>query len=751
MFDLVELVVCAVGDVNDSCVLDGVFCELLSADPVPLVFECDVVDGFVSIVDDEDDGVVVSVGSVGLGVGECGSVFVGVDGVVDLGSFTLNVSWDPGVVDVTGVVGLEGFDVGGYYVDHVGGFVNMTGYVGVGVSGMFDLVELVVCAVGDVNDSCVLDGVFCELLSADPVPLVFECDVIYGLIKILPENDTAPTACFTWYDIDGGDSGSLLSFNASCSIDDYGIVLYEWDLDDDGLFNDAFGEIISFDFEDFEPHTVTLRVTDFSDQTNEYIDQNVQADNSNNILLACFTWVDEDGDGSGTSIDFNASCSKDYKNITLYEWDWNNDGLYDFNSSNPNSSHDFQDKNVHQVTLHVTYIDDQTADVTESVHATVPSTNPGSSNNQGNIVQNTPPIADASKSATEGYVGQDIQFDGSLSSDADGTINSYAWSFDDGSSGSGQKISHRYEKSGSYQVVLTVADNNGATDTDTIIVNILDALNNPPSDPVITGPTEGHVNGIYTYTIFSTDKDNDTIHYEVTWGDGAKITTEPSLHGVSIQANHTWTKAGRYQITVKAIDTNNGQSKTTSKYVLIDAIEIFINGTYIGYLIDNDGDNIFDSFEGRDGSINITDDGTYLIDKDGDGKWDYIYDAETNDVTGYKQNTNTEEGSPSNSAYIVLGLMLVFLLILLSYIAKKKSDECNEGTKVDPATETKGTKTETTPEKPQTETKTATSEVTAKTNTKTAVAAAPKKQTSTKTQKKTKTNTKKKTTSNKKK
>src|SRR6056297_3201452 len=55
-------------------------------------------------------------------------------------------------------------------------------------------------------------------------------------------------------------------------------------------------------------------------------------------------------------------------------------------------------------------------------------------------------------------------FDGSGSSDSDGTIASYAWDFGDGSTGSGSTASHSYAAGGTYTVTLTVTDDAGATD-----------------------------------------------------------------------------------------------------------------------------------------------------------------------------------------------------------------------------------------------------------------------------------------------
>ncbi len=56
-------------------------------------------------------------------------------------------------------------------------------------------------------------------------------------------------------------------------------------------------------------------------------------------------------------------------------------------------------------------------------------------------------------------------FDGGSSSDTDGTVAGYAWSFGDGATGTGATASHAFAAAGTYTVTLTVTDDDGAVGT----------------------------------------------------------------------------------------------------------------------------------------------------------------------------------------------------------------------------------------------------------------------------------------------
>lgn len=91
-----------------------------------------------------------------------------------------------------------------------------------------------------------------------------------------------------------------------------------------------------------------------------------------------------------------------------------------------------------------------------------------------------------------GTVGTAILFDGSASSDADGTIASYSWDFGDNSPpATVVSPSYTYAAAGTYTVTLTVTDNTNATGQATTTATIT-AAGAPPTTPPGGGtPTTG--------------------------------------------------------------------------------------------------------------------------------------------------------------------------------------------------------------------------------------------------------------------
>jgi len=91
------------------------------------------------------------------------------------------------------------------------------------------------------------------------------------------------------------------------------------------------------------------------------------------------------------------------------------------------------------------------------------------------------PTANFTYTPVKIFLGQNVTFNASNSSDPDGTITSYHWQFGDGAEASGITIAHAYYEIGYYQVMLTVADNEGAQQSFSTITSVAELP--PPEAP----------------------------------------------------------------------------------------------------------------------------------------------------------------------------------------------------------------------------------------------------------------------------
>ncbi len=90
---------------------------------------------------------------------------------------------------------------------------------------------------------------------------------------------------------------------------------------------------------------------------------------------------------------------------------------------------------------------------------------------------NSAPHAVINASNISGYAPLAVSLDSRASSDSDGTIVSYTWNFGDGTTGAGATVTHTYTKPGIYTAILTAMDDDGTTNTTSILVSSSSAQN----------------------------------------------------------------------------------------------------------------------------------------------------------------------------------------------------------------------------------------------------------------------------------
>ena len=194
-------------------------------------------------------------------------------------------------------------------------------------------------------------------------------------------------------------------------------------------------------------YTATVTVTD-TDGATDSASTTITATNLNPI--ASFTTSPSSGTAP-LAVALNAGGSTDPDGtIASYAWDFG-DGT---SGSGATTSHVFP-VGTFTVTLTVTDNNGATASTTRTV-----------------TVANALPLPSFTTTPSSGNAPLTVSFDASGSTDPNGTIASYGWSFGDGGTATGVTATHVFGV-GTFTVTLTVTDNNGGTasTTRTVVSN----------------------------------------------------------------------------------------------------------------------------------------------------------------------------------------------------------------------------------------------------------------------------------------
>jgi PKD repeat protein len=234
----------------------------------------------------------------------------------------------------------------------------------------------------------------------------------------------------------------------------------------------------------------------------------------------------------GLPVVFDGSDSEDPDpegQIVSYTWDFGDGST----GTGVQPSHTYQAVGVYPVLLSVT--DDCGAAAACSTSALI-------------SVGNQAPICDAG-GPYSGFTGVPIHFDGTASSDPDGFIATYSWTFGDGSAGGGPTPFHIYPAAGTYLVTLRVTDNGGRSttcETEAVV-----AFNAPPVCDH-GGPYFGIVGAPIQFDgTGSFDPDGLVVFYHWSFGDG-ETSTLPS-------PQHAYSATGTYDVILTVRDDRNAQ------------------------------------------------------------------------------------------------------------------------------------------------------------------------------------------------
>jgi len=172
------------------------------------------------------------------------------------------------------------------------------------------------------------------------------------------------------------------------------------------------------------------------------------------------------------------------------------------------------------------------------------------------IVENRAPTPDFFVNPNQGTPSTLFQFDAGGSIDSDGTIAGYRWELSDGTTGRGVKFQHQFSQQGTYDVTLTVTDNEGGVSIATGKIEV--GTNKPPVASFIMTPASGTNLTIFSFDgTSSSDPDGSVDGYRWEFGDGA---TE---NGPVV--THKYRDAGEYRVELYVRDSEGAQSVFVKK------------------------------------------------------------------------------------------------------------------------------------------------------------------------------------------
>lgn len=312
----------------------------------------------------------------------------------------------------------------------------------------------------------------------------------------------------------------LVTLDAGASSDaDGDALIYLWDFGDGSPL--MAGEKVSHVFPRAGRYPVTLRVDDGAGLSNS------GALDATTVIINAAPLANAGGNQevcSGQSVLFDASASTDEDGDLLrYSWDFG-DGT---GSSVVNPTKTYEMPGTYPVTLKV---EDESGSAR------------GSDLDRIAVIVREGPIADAGPDMTV-CVNQEVRMDGTGSTDADGSVNAFEWTFGDGSRASGATPIKSFERAGDYAVTLTITGDAigqcSPLDTDTVQVRVLPARSQeidaveraPMGEPVAFAAVLGEETGTGT-----------PVSFEWSFSDGG------AAEGAEVA--HVFAEAGEYTATL---------------------------------------------------------------------------------------------------------------------------------------------------------------------------------------------------------
>ena len=466
-------------------------------------------------------------------------------------ALTLEVNQISDIIPLSNMTSLTELALGQNQISEIDSLSNLTSLTWLGlssnqISDIYPLVQNVGMDEGDRVNLKANPLSYVSLFDYIPELLARGVNVLYDIPPNLP-----PTA-----DAGGpypADEGEIITLNASGSTDpDDNIVLYEWDLDNDGEYDDASGVTADVAFDDDGTYTVGLRVTDEYGES----DTDTASVTVDNVAPAANAGEDKAGNEPASFTFAGSHTDPGVVDTHTYEWDFDYDGVtFDVDASGTSVINEWADDFAGSVALRVTDDDGGWSIDTCSV-----------------TVSNVAPVANAGEDKA-GNEPASFTFTGSHTDPGVVDTHTYEWDFDyDGVTfdvdASGISGINEWADGFAGSVALRVTDDDGGWSINTCSVTV---SNVAPTVGAITAPVDPiEVDTEFTAQASFTDPGTgDTWTAEWDWGDGTETLIEDITAPGDVDRPHTYTLPDVYTITLTVTDDDGGTHQSKFEFVVV--------------------------------------------------------------------------------------------------------------------------------------------------------------------------------------